>query len=81
MLFLPIQVALFIAVCLSGSTSALPANSGAEPTNARYEEGKNLTTKLRGYDIPIQRRLVERTRLRRRGTLSGDSGLGDNSDL
>ncbi|KAJ3571520.1 hypothetical protein NP233_g3700 [Leucocoprinus birnbaumii] len=79
MLFLPIQLIALVATFLAGPISALPTNSGAQLTNTN--EGKKLTTSLRGYDIPITRTLVKRSSMRKRGTLSGQSGLGDNADL
>lgn len=82
MLFLHIQILIFVAGFLAGPVSALPTNTALAPINAHHDDGKNLTAaNVRGYDIPIRRRRVERSGLGRRGTLSGQAGLGNNADL
>jgi hypothetical protein len=73
MLPLSVQALVFVAGFFAGSTSA-------HPTTAHYDR-IDITTAPRGYDIPIRRTPVRRQRIQRRGTLSGQSGLGDLSDL
>lgn len=71
---------LFVLGFLAGSISALPARSDLGVIGT-HDEGTNLPLAPRGYDIPIRRTYARRSSLRRRGTLSGQSGLGDNVDL
>jgi hypothetical protein len=81
-MFPRIQIIIVLAAgFLAGPISALPINSGTQSTNTNDDEGNNLTTRLRGFDIPIKRSIVKRLNMQKRGTLSGESGLGNNADL
>ncbi len=77
---LPLSLLVFVLSFLAGSISALPTKSGLGAQDTHDEETK-LPGTPRGYDIPIHRRHVRRSGLRRRQTASGQSGLGDNMDL
>ncbi|KAF9451825.1 acid protease [Macrolepiota fuliginosa MF-IS2] len=81
MLFPPVRIFVLVAGHLVGSTSARPASTRPEPTAEHRDSQNNLTTRTRGYDIPIRRGNFKSSTFRRRGSLSGESGLGDNSDL
>ncbi|EKM79641.1 hypothetical protein AGABI1DRAFT_114140 [Agaricus bisporus var. burnettii JB137-S8] len=66
------QVTLLVASSLSSSVSAFPANPDDTTTQ---------NTKPRGYNLPIHRRIVERSNLGKRGSVTGQTGLGDHTDL
>jgi hypothetical protein len=82
MFSLPIKViSAFVAGFLVVPISALPSNTGTQSTNPHDDERNNLKMRSRGLEIPIKRSLVRRSNMRRRGTVTGESGLGDSNDL
>jgi len=76
-MFLPLQIIALAAGLLVEPISAFPMMAGSQSARI-YDNKENSFVRLPcSNNLPIKRN----TRRRRRGTLSGETGLGDNADL
>ena len=76
-MFLPLQIIVLTAGLLVEPVSALPTVAGTQSARI-YDDKENSFVRLPfSNDLPIKRNAPRQ----RRGTLSGETGLGDNADL
>jgi len=76
-MFLSLQIIILTAGLLVEPVPALPTMAGT-PSARIYDNRENSFVRLPfSNNLPIKRN----ARRRRRGTLSGETGLGDNVDL
>jgi len=76
-MFLPLQIVALAAGLLVESISAFPTMAGTQSARIHDNKENSFVRLPCTNDLPIKRN----ARRRRRGTLSGETGLGDNADL
>ncbi|KAL9711394.1 hypothetical protein Ac2012v2_005940 [Leucoagaricus gongylophorus] len=76
-----IQIITLVAGLLAEPILAFPTTPSTQSAKIYDNEGDLPVRLPRSNDLPINRTLVRRSNIRRRGTLSGETGLGDNADL
>ena len=80
-IFMLIQIITLVAGLLAEPILAFPTTPSTQSAKIYDNEGDLPVRLPRSNDLPINRTLVRRSNIRRRGTLSGETGLGDNADL